>query len=288
MWDRLAAGGLTPGCSRRGPLRSRSPSCAIMASRSARLNRWAVRRRPQRSANGAPPQAKPVVSFRYRCHVYAITHAATALLVKRRFPKTGLWPLLIGTQAIELLWVVFVYAGIEHVRYTRDAVHLDFLPYSHSVGSTLAVALLVAAAIRYRHSEPTLAVAVPVAVLSHVILDLIHHESDIALLPVAFGPRFGLGLASIPAADLCVEIAYGALCWYLFRGRPSLLIAIVVFNILNAPLMFSRPGIGAQLAAHPRILPTLILTQIVLTWVAVWYFAREPRSTPPGHWEPDA
>lgn len=220
--------------------------------------------------------------------MYAITHAATALLIKRRFTRAGLWPLLVGTQAIELLWVVFVYAGIEHVRYTRDAVHLDFLPYSHSVVSALVVALLAAAAIRYRHSEPTLAVAVPLAVISHVILDLIHHEPDIALLPVPFGPLFGLGLASFPAADLVVETAYGALCWYLFRGRPSLFLAIVVLNILNAPLMFPRPGTGALLAAHPRILPTVILAQIALTWVAVWYFAREPRPAPPEHSHSDA
>jgi len=206
--------------------------------------------------------------------MYAITHAATALLVKRRFKQASIWPLLVGTQAIELLWVAFVYVGVEHVRYTRDAVHLDFLPYSHSVASAMAVALLAWAIVRYRQGEPKIAMAVALAVVSHVILDLIHHEPDIALLPVPFGPRFGLGLATWPTADLLVEILYGVLCWYIFRGKFALLIAIVAFNILDIPFMFLRPGSGALLAAHPKVLPTVILLQILLTWFIVWYFAR--------------
>ena len=58
--------------------------------------------------------------------MYAITHASTALILKQRFRVRPLWPLLVSVQAIELLWVVFVYSDIEHVRYTADAVHLDF------------------------------------------------------------------------------------------------------------------------------------------------------------------
>jgi hypothetical protein len=47
--------------------------------------------------------------------MYAISHAATALALKRQFPTALLWPLLICVQAIELLWVAFVYAGVERV-----------------------------------------------------------------------------------------------------------------------------------------------------------------------------
>lgn len=72
--------------------------------------------------------------------MYAITHAATALVLKRRYPAVAWWPLLVAVQAVELLWVVFTYAGVEHVAYTPDAIHLDFLPYSHSVFTGLALA----------------------------------------------------------------------------------------------------------------------------------------------------
>jgi len=31
---------------------------------------------------------------------------------------------------------------------------------------------------------------------------------------------------------------------------------------------------GATLAQHPAALPTIILVEIVLTWLGVWFFAR--------------
>src|SRR5713101_3864921 len=106
--------------------------------------------------------------------MYAITHATTALILKNRFRSAPLWPLLVSVQAIELLWVAFVYVGIEHVSYSRDTVHLDFLPYSHSVGSTAAVALMAWLFVRYRQQQPALAIALVLGVASHVFLDLIH------------------------------------------------------------------------------------------------------------------
>jgi membrane-bound metal-dependent hydrolase YbcI (DUF457 family) len=208
--------------------------------------------------------------------MYAISHAATALALKRRFPTVLLWPLLISAQAIELLWVAFVYAGVERVDYRRDTVHLGFLPYSHSIGSTTLLALLVWAYVRYGRRNPTVAVAVAIGVLSHVMLDIIHHEPDIALLPIAGSPRIGFGLATKPVVDLAVELVYGLTCWFLFRGSRALFAVIVAFNLMDIPLMFPQPGSIALLARHPAILPTVILSQIVLTWTGVWYFARLP------------
>jgi hypothetical protein len=123
-----------------------------------------------------------------------------------------------------------------------------------------------------RRSAP-LAAAVAIGITSHVVLDIIHHEPDIALLPLPFGPRLGLGLMNVPVADLLVEVAYGVVCWWIYRGGIGLLIAIVLLNLVDWPLMAPRPGTGAQLAAHPLVLPTLILVQIVLTWVAVAWLA---------------
>jgi membrane-bound metal-dependent hydrolase YbcI (DUF457 family) len=205
--------------------------------------------------------------------MYAITHAVTALPLKRRFPTAPLWPLLISVQAIELLWVLFVYTGIEHVNYTTNSVHLEFLPYSHSIGTTAFVALLVWWWVPRRDSRSIVALALALGVVSHVVLDIIHHEPDIALLPMASGPRVGLGLANRPALDFAVELLYAVCCWVIFRGSNGLLAAIVFLNVVDLPLMFPQPGTGARLAPHPAVLPTIILAQIVMTWLAVWYFA---------------
>ena len=45
--------------------------------------------------------------------MFAIDHAATALLVKRRFPSAPMMPLLLSVQAMELAWVILNYLGIE-------------------------------------------------------------------------------------------------------------------------------------------------------------------------------
>jgi hypothetical protein len=46
--------------------------------------------------------------------MYAINHAATALVIKKRYPSVPLLPLLMGVQFVEVLWVVFNFLGIEH------------------------------------------------------------------------------------------------------------------------------------------------------------------------------
>jgi hypothetical protein len=85
------------------------------------------------------------------------------------------------------------------------------------------------------------------------------------------------GIWPILTAVQLVELACGVVCWRIYRGGIGLLIAIVVLNLVDRPLMAPRPGTGAQLAAHPFVLPTVILVQIVLSWVAVAWRARTRR-----------
>ena len=214
------------------------------------------------------------VSKRPEETTYAIAHASTALLIKRRFPRVGLWPLLIAVQFVELLWVLFSYLGIEHAQVTPDAVHLDFIPYSHSIGTGL---LLAGLAIAFGRAGRRTAVgtAVALGVLSHVVLDIIHHEPNIALLPIAWGPRIGLNLQAIPWLDFLVELMFCIGCWKVFGGTRGLLIGIVVFNLINLPLMFPPHGTFSALASSPAKLPTIILLDIVATWLVVWTLAKK-------------
>ena len=184
-----------------------------------------------------------------------------------------MWPLLISVQLVELLWILFTYLGIERPRITPDAIHLDFLPYSHSVTTGVILAAIAwgfGKAVR----RTNVGAAIALAILSHVLLDLIHHEPNIALLPMQWGPRFGLNLQGYPILDFFVELAFCVACWAFFRGTRGLLIGIVIFNLLDIPLMFPRPDTFAPLVEHPNLLPTLILIQIVATWVVVWWLGK--------------
>jgi len=152
-------------------------------------------------------------------------------------------------------------------------VHLDFLPYSHSVftGVILAgIAWLFWKAVRRRN----VGAAIALGILSHVVLDIIQHEPNIALLPTQWAPRLGLNLQGYPVLDFLVELAFCIACWALFRGSKGLLIGIVIFNLINIPLMFPRANSFVPLMEHHNLLPTLILVQVVATWVIVWWLGR--------------
>ena len=191
--------------------------------------------------------------------------------MKRRFPRVGLWPLLISVQLVELLWIVFTYLGIEHVRATPDAVHLDFLPYSHSVGTGLLLATLVWAMAKSVHRS-NIGAALALGILSHILLDIIQHEPNITLLPIMWGPRLGLNLQGYPLLDFVVELSFCIACWKIFGGSRGLLVGIIIFNLINIPLMFPRPGSLTPIVERPVLLPTLILIQVVSTWLLVWWF----------------
>ena len=206
--------------------------------------------------------------------MYAISHAATALALKRRYPEASLWPLLIAVQFVELIWVALTYLGIEHVSVVANTVHLDFLPYSHSVATGLLLGLFAFATVSGSSTGRRIGLALAIGVFSHIVLDILHHEPDIRLLPFPWGPRLGLGLVRYPLADLLVEIAYCMFCWFYFRGSLALLVGLVFLNLMNLPALFPRPSMAETIADHPAVLTTLILIQIVLSWIAVWWLAR--------------
>jgi len=219
--------------------------------------------------------------------VFAINHAAAALLVRRRYPDVPFLPVLLSVQAMEILWVVLNYAGVERiatepaVRYVGD-IHLAFMPYSHSLATMIAAAALaggLAAAI----GRPRLGAAVGIGILSHLVLDLATHDGDIALAPFAGGAGYGTYLyARFPAAAFLLELGFGLLCWRIYRGGAALLAIIVGFNLANLSLFFSAiPGLEGLLAGRPAWIVSVILIQIVVTLAAVWWGAQRSAQTRP-------
>ena len=216
--------------------------------------------------------------------MFAIDHAATALLLERRFPKVPLVPLLISVQAMELAWVLLNYLGVERtttepvVRYVGD-IHLAYLPWSHSVITAVAAAFLVwmIAAIMGRAE---LGLAVGLGIVSHLVLDLLTHNGDIALGPYAGAPEYGTFLyGRFPAVAFFVELAYGLVCWRVFRGSRALLAIIVGFNVANISLFFRAiPGPEGLMAGRPLVVVTVIFAQIVVTLWAVWWGASRKRA----------
>lgn len=219
--------------------------------------------------------------------MFAINHAATALLVRRRFPRAPLVPLLVAVQLMEIAWVVLNVLGIERVE-TETAVHsvadihLARMPYSHSVATMAGVAFLAWALLRFGFRRPTLAVAFAAGVLSHLVLDLVTHAPDIQLAPGLEWPKLGLGLyAALPLGALALELGYGFLCWRAARGGRALLVTIVLFNLANLSILSpSVPGPEGLLAGHPQWIVGFIALQIAVT---LWLVGRlAPPASPDG------
>ena len=215
--------------------------------------------------------------------MFAINHAATALLVKRRFPAAALVPVLISVQAMELAWVVLNYVGIERtttgpvVRDVTD-IHLASMPYSHSVAVAAGISLFVWLLLEKGLNRAVLGRAVGVGILSHLVLDLLTHGHDIVLWPVFSSPRLGLGLYSAaPIGAFILELSYGVVCWVLYRGSRSLLALVVLGNVANISLFVSGvAGPESYLAGRPLLVVTLVAAQIVVTIPLVGVCARRP------------
>jgi hypothetical protein len=212
--------------------------------------------------------------------MFAMDHAATALLLARRYPRVPMPALLLSVQLMELVWVTLNLVGIERSTtepsvHTVADVHLSYMPYSHSVATMVGAALVAAGAVWAVTRRRDLAAAVGLGIASHLVLDLLVHAPDLALAP-GVAPRVGLGLYSAaPWAAFLVELAYGVLCWRVFRGSRALLAMIVLFNVANASMFFAAiPGPEELLPDRPLLLPLLVLAQIAVTLTATGLLAR--------------
>jgi hypothetical protein len=212
--------------------------------------------------------------------MFAVDHSATALLIKRRFPSVSMTPLLVSVQAMELAWVALNYLGVERtttastVRSVAD-IHLAYIPYSHSVATAIAAAAVTWWVIARVRGQRVLALAVAIGIVSHLVLDLATHAPDIALWPGSPFPPLGLGLySSAPAVAFVVELLYGVLCWWIYRGSKALLAVIVAGNLANVSFFFAViPGPEQFLAGRPMLVVTVVFAQIVTMLVLVGIFS---------------
>jgi membrane-bound metal-dependent hydrolase YbcI (DUF457 family) len=216
--------------------------------------------------------------------MFAVDHAATALLIRRQYPSVSMTPLLVSVQALELAWVGLNYIGIERTTTEPTVlsvadIHLAYMPFSHSLATGIAAALGAWLILERGYGRPILGRAVGLGIVSHLALDLVTHAHDIALWPGSPYPQLGLGLYDrAPMWGFWVELMYGVLCWWMYRGSRSLLAVIVIGNLANLSLFSAAvPGPEQWLAGHPLSVVTLVFAQIVTTLFLIgWLVNRTP------------
>lgn len=208
--------------------------------------------------------------------MFAINHAAAALVLKRRYPTVRMVFILVAVQAVEFVWVVLNLIGVETT--TTDAsvrsvqnIHLAHMPWSHSIATTLGLSLAAWALIRFAFGKPKTALAVALGIASHLVLDLLTHRPDIAIAPGLTMNKLGAGFyGSVPVLAFLLELGFGIACWRIYKGSRWLLLAIIAFNAANLTMFLpSVVGIEAVFAGRSTELALVILAQIVATLVAV-------------------
>ncbi len=194
-------------------------------------------------------------------------HLGVALAAKRVAPKVSLGVAMAAATWIDLVWPLFVLAGVERVEVRPgDTVMtpLAFVeyPYTHSLLAVLGWSVLAAALYAAFRRSWRGSLVVGALVTSHWVLDFFTHRPDLPLWPG--GPVVGLGLWNLPALTLLLELAIfvGGVALYLRTTQPldrvgrwslaglvALVSAIYVVNLAGPPPPSAEAVAGAALAA---------------------------------------
>lgn len=204
-----------------------------------------------------------------------IGHFAPALAAGAASPDAPrLGTLFLAAQLVDVAFMAFVMAGIEHMRIVpgitaMNSFDLYDMPLTHSLVAGalwgVVLGLIVWRRIRSRAAGAWAAMVV----MSHWFVDLLVHRPDLTL--TGQPPRLGLGLWDWPLVAIPLELALtGFAFWfYLDRtrgpiGPPLILLAVMLlFQAIN--------WFGPQPREYSIVLPlTALLSYAILIALARW------------------
>lgn len=211
-----------------------------------------------------------------------VGHFAPALAIRASSDRVPLWALVLGTQAVDVLFFALVLAGVEGA-----AMHPDAHPrlvvtagvWSHSLPMTLAYGAL-AVAVGGLLKRPREGALIGLAVVSHWLADLLVHTPD---LPLTLEQRsaVGLGLWRVPLAATALEVGLvlGGALWLQrtygpgpARQRLWIFAGALVVLQLASDLVVPAPGTDTELA------PMAWAVYAAATGAAVWVERGRPRA----------
>jgi hypothetical protein len=138
-----------------------------------------------------------------------IGHYGVSFAAKRFSPRTSLGTLFFAVQLLDVLFAIFVLAGVEKLRIVPgftayNPYDLYYMPYSHGLAGSLAwsaAAGLLVLAVGGRRA----ALWIALAVFSHFLLDVPMHTRDLPIVGNG-SMKIGLGLWRHRDAALAAEL----------------------------------------------------------------------------------
>lgn len=214
-----------------------------------------------------------------------VGHYGVSLAAKRYRPRISLGVLFLAVQFLDVLFAIFVLAGLEKMRIVHgftafNPYDLYWMPYSHSLLGAIAWSVLFGAgAFVWMRRAPVRqraagAAILGAAVFSHFLLDVPMHTPDLPLGPGGGSPKIGLGLwndrAAAIAAELVVLVAGGLL--YLRASRPrtrGARIATGLFGFVLVALTVATPFLPDPPSASAFAVQALVF-YVLLAAAAEW------------------
>jgi hypothetical protein len=205
-----------------------------------------------------------------------VGHLAVAMAAKRTAPEVNLGWLMAGVTALDLIWPVFVLAGLEHVRIVPGATAFtplvfDSYPWSHSLVMAVAWGVLLAAIGRWRTAVPVSGLLVAL-VVSHWVLDFASHAPDMPLWPGASSPKFGLGLWNSIPLTLIIEGAIwviGIALYLQVPGRRTVGAAIALWSFIAVCTLMWASGPWGPVPPSERALGWFgLIGWLIVPWAA--------------------
>ena len=140
-----------------------------------------------------------------------IGHFAVGFASKKVAPKASLAALIAAPLLLDLLWPIFLIAGLESVRIDPGntvvtPLDLHDYPYTHSLLMSLVWSAVFGALYWAKTRYTRGAVVVAAGVFSHWVLDFVTHRPDMPLYPGST-TYVGMGLWNSRLATLVIEVA---------------------------------------------------------------------------------
>jgi hypothetical protein len=127
-------------------------------------------------------------------------HLGLGLAAQPAAPKAPLWTLLVASEALDLLSLGFMTAGLERQSVSTTDLERGVqvsvpgsVPWSHGLGMSLVWSVIAAALAFLFYRDRRTSVVIGLLILSHWGLDFIVHPPDLPLLGEG-SPTVGLGL----------------------------------------------------------------------------------------------
>jgi len=191
-------------------------------------------------------------------------HFGISAIVKAKYPEAPLWALMLSTQLLDVFFVPLFISGVETIEsvegvsgYGGSIIHAD---YTHSLVGALLIAIIAGLGAKWKWGK-RIGYIIGSLVISHWLLDLVVHRSDLPILPGNLGnlSLLGLGLWQYPMVSAGIEV-----------------ILVVIGTLLYARSVLTRGK--ATEGSHPRknntskaiVAGTVMGLLLVLSLVSDW------------------